>query len=107
MFKVKSDSAHRRAGFTMIELLVVIAIIAILAAIALPAVQSAREAARSTQCRNNLKQIGMATILFEGSFGAYPPARFQPRPTETNPEYQCGGEEPTWLVRIMPFAYGG
>jgi prepilin-type N-terminal cleavage/methylation domain-containing protein/prepilin-type processing-associated H-X9-DG protein len=101
--KVKSDSAHRRAGFTMIELLVVIAIIAILAAIALPAVQSAREAARSTQCRNNLKQIGMATILFEGSFGAYPPARFQPRPAEPNPEYQCGGEEPTWLVRIMPF----
>jgi prepilin-type N-terminal cleavage/methylation domain-containing protein/prepilin-type processing-associated H-X9-DG protein len=103
VLKVKSDSGHRRAGFTIIELLVVIAIIAILVAITFPAVQHAREAARSTQCRNNLKQIGMATSLFESAFGAYPPARFQPRPEEPNPEYQCGGEEPTWLVRIMPF----
>lgn len=103
MFKVESGSAHRRAGFTIIELLVVIGIIAILVAIAVPAVQQAREAARSTQCRNNLKQIGMATSQFEAAFGAYPPARFQPRPTESNPEFQCGGEEPTWMVRIMPF----
>lgn len=103
MLKADSVSGQRRAGFTIIELLVVMAIIAVLVAISVPAVQQAREAARSTQCRNNLKQIGMATGQFEAAYGAYPPARFQPRPNEPNPQHQCGGEEPTWLVRIMPF----
>jgi prepilin-type N-terminal cleavage/methylation domain-containing protein len=65
-------ASHR--GFTLIELLVVIAIIAILIALLLPAVQQAREAARRTQCKNNMKQIGLAIHNYESSFTMFPPS---------------------------------
>ncbi len=88
-----------RRGFTLIELLVVIAIIAILIALLLPAVQQAREAARRTQCKNNLMQIGIAMHTYEMSFEMMPPGTVNLTGPIRNIEE---GYHMSWLVQILP-----
>ena len=86
-------------GFTLIELLVVIAIIAVLIALLLPAVQQAREAARRTQCRNNLKQLGLALHNYHDAHNVFPPACIRGLPGSSANIENCG----TWLIYIMPY----
>ncbi|WP_437188229.1 DUF1559 domain-containing protein [Planctomicrobium sp. SH668] len=81
--------SRRKSGFTLIELLVVIAIIAVLIALLLPAVQQAREAARRTQCKNHLKQFGLAIHNYHDVYLVFPPVGFANRVN--------------WNVMILPY----
>ncbi len=90
----------RHSGFTLIELLVVVAIIAILIALLLPAVQSAREAARKTQCKNSLCQIGLAIHNYEMAHNVLPPGSVNlTGPVRSEPN----GYHMSWAVQILPY----
>lgn len=82
----------RRRAFTLIELLVVIAIIAVLIALLLPAVQQAREAARRSQCKNNLKQLGLALYNYESTYTCFPPG-----------SYNRFDRMPNWRAHLLPY----
>jgi len=89
--------APGNSAFTLVELLVVIAIIGVLVALLLPAVQAAREAARRSQCTNNLKQLGIALHNYHDTFLVYPPGQYNLLATDGKPNRAC------WYHSILPF----
>lgn len=100
---MSSKNINFNRGFTLIELLVVIAIIAVLVALLLPAVQQAREAARRTSCKNNLKQMGLAVHNYQTAHRVFPPG------AAVNTSLTSTGNNGSWGVhgRLLPFLEQG
>jgi prepilin-type N-terminal cleavage/methylation domain-containing protein/prepilin-type processing-associated H-X9-DG protein len=101
----------RRRGFTLIELLVVIAIIAVLIALLLPAVQAAREAARRSQCVNNMKQLGIAMHNYHDALGSFPIGATGVRSLAPGGKYPdgtaVGNARRTWASMLLPYIEQG
>ncbi len=107
-----ATTKSRQSAFTLIELLVVIAIIAILVALLLPAVQQAREAARRSSCKNNLKQLGLAMHNYHDTFKQLPPGAIcsggglcggSSSTNDPNENSRHGDWSATWAVLILPY----
>ena len=123
LVELPASSKRKREAFTLVELLVVIAIIGILVALLLPAIQAAREAARRTQCRNNLKNIGLAIHNFHDTYKFFPTGGTFPNPdidnylrdtgTQANKVLRKGPANGPleqglgWLYQILPFLEEG
>ncbi len=91
---------HRQNGFTLVELLVVIAIIGILVALLLPAIQAAREAARRTECSQNMSQLIVAIQHYEMAWEVYPPGTLE----KTGPiQNHAHGYHHSWLIQLLPY----
>jgi len=101
-------SSRRSAdGFTLVELLVVIAIIGVLIALLLPAIQAAREAARNAQCKNNLRQVGVAFLNYESAMKSFPSGGWGYR-WMGDPDAGVGPRQPGgWVYQTAPFMEGG
>ena len=93
-----------RHGFTLVEILVLIAIIGILAGLLLPAIQAARESARSTQCKNNIKHLSLAIINYESAYGMIPRAAYLPETKALRDDSRTLGYDLwIWGTAVLPY----